>query len=138
MTISSTVRLAGPFVGNGSTATFPFSFKVFAEGDLEVVKLTTSTGVSATLALTADYTVALNADQDASPGGSITLTAGNLPAGYALIITTDMAALQGVDLTNGGAFYPDVINAALDTLTILAQQLQEQLARAVQLPIVDA
>ena len=28
MTISSTVRIAGPFTGNGVTTTFPFAYKV--------------------------------------------------------------------------------------------------------------
>lgn len=78
MTISATSRVAGPFIGAGSTAVFPFTFAVFAEGDLEVVTLVVATGVIATLALTTDYTVVLNADQDTNPGGSITLTAGNL------------------------------------------------------------
>lgn len=138
MTISSTARVAGPFTGAGSTATFPFAFKVFDETDLSVVQLTVASGAIAVLTLTADYTVALNADQDANPGGSITLTAGNLAVGLQLVVTTDIAALQGLDLTNGGAFYPDVINAALDLLTILVQQLAEQLKRTLQAPIVDA
>lgn len=138
MTISSTTRIAGPFVGAGTTATFPFSFKVFLATDLYVVTLNVATGALAVLALTTDYTAALNADQDSSPGGSITLTAGNLATGYTLTITTDIAALQDLDLTNGGGFYPDVINAALDLLTILVQQLGDQAARALQIPLVDA
>jgi hypothetical protein len=138
MTISSTTRVAGPFIGSGSTATFPFSFKVFDQTDLQVVQLTTATGALATLTLTADYTASLNADQDANPGGSITLTAGNLAAGFSLAITTDIDALQGLALLNGGGFYPDVVNAALDRLTILVQQLLEQTKRALQAPITDA
>lgn len=35
-----------------------------------------ATGAMTVLALTRDYTAVLNADQDSSPGGSITLTAG--------------------------------------------------------------
>jgi hypothetical protein len=95
------------------------------------------TGAIAQLVLTTDYTVALNADQDSSPGGSITLTAGNLATGMTLTLTTDIAQLQGLDLTNGGAFYPDVINAALDLLTVLVQQLQVQASRSLQIPVTD-
>lgn len=137
MTISSTTRVAGPFTGSGTTATFPFSFKVFDATDLYVVELNESTGTITPLALTTDYTATLNADQDSSPGGSITLTAGNLATGYTLTITTEMPALQGTDLTDGGAFYPDVINAALDTLTILVQQLAVQVGLSLQAPVVD-
>ena len=63
MTISSTTRLA-TFTGNGSASNFPFSFKVFEAADLSVLKLTVATGAIATLALTTDYTVSLNTDQD--------------------------------------------------------------------------
>lgn len=128
MTISSTTRVAGPFVGSGSTATFPFTFKVFVQADLYVTELDVATGAISTLALTTDYTVALNEDQDSDPGGSITLTGGNLATGFTLTITSDVAQLQGVELSNGGAFYPDVINDALDRLTILVQQLQVGMA----------
>lgn len=137
MTISSTTRVAGPFTGNGTTATFPFTFKVFQDTDLYVVTLNVATGVTATLVLTTDYSVTLNANQDSSPGGSITLTAGNLATGMTLTITTNIAELQGLDLTNGGAFYPDVINAALDLLTVLIQQLAAPISRSLQLPLVD-
>src|SRR5579875_1821330 len=102
MTISSTTRVAGPFSGSGTAATFPFTFKVFSAEDLYVVTLNTATGTITELALTTDFTATLNADQDSSPGGSITLTAGNLAAGYTLTITTDLEALQGIDLMNGG------------------------------------
>ena len=37
MTISSTVRVAGPFVGNGTASVFPYAFKVFAATDLDVM-----------------------------------------------------------------------------------------------------
>jgi hypothetical protein len=137
MTISSTTRVAGPFIGSGTVATFPFSFKVFSAVDVYVVTLNVATGAITVLALTANYTVALNPDQDSAPGGTITLTAGNLATGMTLTITTEMAQLQGLDLANGGGFYPDVINAALDTLTILVQQLQVQVSQALQIPLVD-
>lgn len=142
MTISSTTRVAGPFTGNGSTSTFPFPFKVFEAADLFVVTLNVATAAVAVLALTTDYTAALNADQDANPGGSITLTpggatGGTLATGSTLTITTGIAELQGLDLTNGGAFYPDVINNALDLLTILIQQLQIQANRSLKIPFVD-
>lgn len=135
MTISSTNRKAGPYIGNGTAATFAFSFKVFQASDLEVVKLTVSTSTETTLALTTDYTVTLNADQNSNAGGSITLVAGALAAGYNLVITSDIANLQQTDLTNQGGFYPEVITQALDRATIQIQQLQEGLNRAAQLPI---
>lgn len=135
MTISSQTRKAGPFVGNGTVATFPFTFKVFQASDLQLVKLNSTTNVETQLVLTTDYTVSLNANQNTNPGGTITLTAGVLPTGYKLTITTNIAPLQAVDLTNSGGFYPSVINAALDKLTILVQQIIERAGRTLTLPL---
>jgi len=138
MTISSTNRKAGPYIGNGTTTVFPFYFKVFTAADVEVVRLTVATNVETVLALTTNYTVALNTDQNANPGGSITLVAGALASGYNLVITSAIGNLQPTDLTNQGGFYPDVINDALDRATIQIQQLQEGLDRAALLPITSA
>ena len=135
MTISSTNRKAGPYIGNGTTTVFPFYFKVFTAADVEVVRLTVATNVETILTLTTDYTVTLNTDQNATPGGSITLVAGALAAGFNLVITSDIGNLQPTDLTNQGGFYPDVINDALDRATIQIQQLQESVDRAALLPI---
>lgn len=133
MTISSTLRKAGPFIGSGAAATFPFSFKVFTTSDLFVVKLTLATSTETDLALNTDYTATLNADQNSNPGGSITLTAGNLPAGFNLIITSQVEPLQETDLTNQGGFYPEVINDALDKAIIQIQQIDDAVNRSIKL-----
>lgn len=121
MTVSSTTRIAS-FTGNGSASTFAFAFKVFQPSDLLVISQDTATLVNTTLALTTDYTVALNANQDVAPGGSITLTAGPLATGFTLTITSDIPNLQQTEYLNAGGFYPEVLTASLDLLTILVQQ----------------
>ena len=133
MTISTENREAGPFEGNGVTVLFPFAFKVFEPTDLWVVSVD-ATDVETTLVYGTDYSVTLNLDQNSNAGGSITLTV-PLPVGTTMVITTDLEALQPVDLTNQGGFYPSVINTALDRLTILVQQLAEGVARAAKVPI---
>jgi hypothetical protein len=137
MTISSNTRQAGPFTGNGTASTFAFTFKVFSEADLVVIKTTTATGTDSTLTITTDYTVSLNENQNTSPGGSITLTAGALASGYKLTITSDIDNQQLVDLTNQGGFYPSVINDALDRATIQIQQVDNAVERSVKFPISD-
>jgi hypothetical protein len=134
LTISSTTRKAGPFTGNGVTVAFPFAFKVFTTADVLAIQAVTATGVETTKALTTDYTVALNPDQNTSPGGTLTMLVAP-PAGTTLTLTSQVATTQGVDLTNLGGFYPAIINAALDRLTILAQQLTEKVSRAVLVTI---
>jgi hypothetical protein len=138
MTISSTTRIAGPFVGNGTASAFPFTFKVFAAGDLDVVRLNSSTGVETTLVLTTDYTVALNIDQDSNPGGTVTLVAGPLATGFTLTITSDIANLQPTDLTNQGGFYPEVITDSFDRATIQIQQMAGEVSRSIKVPLSDS
>ena len=113
MTISSTVRIAGPYIGSGAATVFPFAFKVFAAAEMQVAKLNTTSNVETILVLNTDYTVQLNGDQNSNPGGTITLPA-VLASGYNLTITSDIANLQPTDLTNQGGFYPEVITDALD------------------------
>jgi hypothetical protein len=133
--ISSTIRKVGPFVGTGLVSTFPFSFKVFASSDLKAVQAD-SGGNETALVLNSNFTASLNADQDNNPGGSITLSAA-LPTGSTLIITTAMPETQTVQLTDLGGFYPAVLNSLHDKVTIMAQQLQEQIDRCLKFPITD-
>ena len=133
MTISSTTRIAGPFL---SGTALPFTFKVFAAADLEVVRLNTSTGVETTLVLNSDYTVALNGNQNTNPGGTVNLTVA-ASATSTVTITSDIANLQPTDLTNQGGFYPEVITDALDRATIQIQQMSEDVGRSLKGPISD-
>ena len=136
MTISSTVRIAGPFTGNGVTTTFPFTYKVFSTADVQVIRLTISTGVETTLTLVTDYNITLNGNQDSNPGGNIVLVTALL-ALYKLTATSDIANLQPTDLTNQGGFYPEVITDALDRATIQIQQISDIGDRTLKIPISD-
>ena len=102
MTISSQTRQAGPFTGNGATTAFPFAFKVFTAADLVVVR-TDLSGADSALVLGTDYSVTLNADQNANPGGTITLPVA-LATGFKLTATSGLENLQPTDLTNQGGF----------------------------------
>lgn len=133
MSISNTNRVAGPYTGNGVTVAFGFSFKVFQAADVQVIRTDTG-GVEYTMTLNVDYTISLNANQDSNPGGTVTMT--SAPAtGYLVTLTSTVANLQPTTLTNNGGFYPSVINDALDRLTILVQQLAQQVTRAAKIPI---
>ena len=136
MTISSTVRIAGPFTGNGVTTTFPFTYKVFSTADVQVIRLTISTGIETTLTIVTDYNITLNGDQDSNPGGNIVLVT-PLLALYTLTATSDIANLQPTDLTNQGGFYPEVITDALDRATIQIQQISDIGDRTLKIPISD-
>jgi hypothetical protein len=132
MSVSSTIRKAGPFVGNGSQTAYPFAFKVFLTSDLSVVQSISE--VETTLALGVNYTVTLNGDQEAAPGGTVNMIVAPA-AGTLLTLLSSVPATQPVELTNAGGFYPEVLNDALDRLTILHQQQAEVLGRAVTVPV---
>lgn len=138
MTISSTTRKAGPFDGNDVTTSFPFTFKVFSTGDIAVVR-TMPSGIEETLVLDSDYSVTLNGDQDANPGGTITypVSGAPLPADWRLTAVGDLDNLQPTDITNGGGFYPQVIENALDRVTMLLQQLDEEVDRTIRIAVSD-
>jgi hypothetical protein len=132
MSISSEIRRAGPFAGNGSTVNFPFTFKVFTTAQVVVTR--TVSGVETVLTLTTDYTVSLNSNQDTSPGGTVTML--TAPAsGQSITITSNVANLQPTVLANLGGFYPEVINDSLDRATIQIQQLDERVDRALVIPV---
>lgn len=138
MSISTTVRKAGPYIGNNAATVFGFAFKVFLDADLLAVETETETGTDTVLTLDSDYSVSLNADQDNNPGGTITLLKGALATGFTLVITTAIAELQPTAVTNQSGFYPDILNNALDLVTILVQQLKEQAGRALTFPVSDS
>lgn len=120
MTISTQTRTAGPFTGTGLVVPYPFSFKIFQASDLFIAK-TDASGNQTTWVLGGDYTVALNGDQNAAPGGVVTPLAA-LAVGSTISMTSNVPLTQGASLTNAGGFFPKTIEDALDRLTILMQQ----------------
>lgn len=136
MTVALSSRRAGPFEGNDATTSFPFTFKVFAESDLALT-LTDDEGVDHALTLDTDYTVTLNADQDANPGGSITypVSGDPLAEGETLVAISELPAVQETDITGAGRFLPQTFENAFDYLTILAQQALEVQSRTLRAPV---
>lgn len=135
MTAPATTRRAGPFNGNDSATSFPFTFKVFSKTDVQA-QLTDVGAVISTLVQDSDYSVTLNADQDASPGGSITypLSGAPLATGEKLVLLGSTAYDQPTDLPEGGAYRARVVEDALDRIVFLIQQLSEEVGRSLTLP----
>ena len=133
MTISSEVRKAGPFSANGSNKNFAFTFKCFTDEDVRVV-LTNSLGVESDLMLDSDYSVTLNPDQNVSAGGTVITTLA-YATGNKITLVGNVDYKQETDITNGGGFYPEVIENALDKLTMQVQQLNEAVDRSVKTDI---
>jgi hypothetical protein len=136
MTIPSTPRRAGPYIGNGATTVFSFSFKTLAAAEITVVRQNVD-GTRTTLANPADYSVTLNANQNTSPGGSITTTTAPA-AGTTVTIASNVPFSQEVDIQNQSGFYPDVVELGLDRLAAQSQQLSEITTRSLRAPVTDS
>ena len=130
MSVQELLRRAGPFEGDGSTKEFSFHFKVFNAGNVAVYVSDEDDG---DVQLTQGYTVELNTDQDALPGGTVTLT-DPLPDGQRLSILSCVPYDQPMVLTNQGGFYPRTINDSADRLAIQVQQLLEEMKRTLKVP----
>lgn len=136
MTISAETAVAGPYNGDGSTTAFAFSFKCFSQSDLAVY-VESSAGAQTLQTLTTHYTVSLNTDQDASPGGTVTMV--TAPAsGEKLHIVSDLAYTRTDSFSNAGGFYPNTLNDGRDKTTLQIQQLLDKLNRALVGPIGEA
>ena len=129
MTVENISRRAGPFIGDGTVTAFPFEFKIFDTSQLSVQRTNVEGGVDV-LRLSEDYTVALNADQDENPGGTVNILT-PLAQALRLAIISAIPADQTVKVTNYDRFYPKIYNDVFDKLTGLIQQLEENLSRAV-------
>lgn len=134
MTVAATTRKAGPYEGNGTTKEFSFSFKVFSAEDLFVAKSSDEGEVELTYGT--DYSVRLNSDQDSTPGGTVVLNSA-LEDGVYLSVISQMSYDQLAIFTNKGGFYPETLNKCYDKLTILVQQLLEELSRSIKVDITD-
>lgn len=117
------------FQGDGSTVVFSFNFKVDSAADL-LVFLTSVTGAETLLTLGVDYTVTLSTQQNATPGGTVTLV-------VAPGVGVPLVVMRGVDFVRTTEFTtsvpPNIIEQELDRLTMYAQQLGEKLDRALHL-----
>ena len=109
------------FTGNTGTGPFAFTFNILADEDIVVYKNTTL------LTLTTDYTVATNADGT----GSVTLVAA-LIASDVLTIIGGRELERTTDFVTAGDLLAASLNEQLDSIVIMAQQLDEKLGRAVK------
>lgn len=136
MSVEYIKRLAGPYVGDGTgQKTFSFGFLIFDESDVYVAVAASSDSESSNLQQGTDYTVSMNADQSATPGGTITLTSeSGLAKDSVLVIGSAVDYTQTLDLTNYTRFPPERITTELDRIVVMIQQIVELLGRVVQVP----
>ena len=129
MTISSTT-VKNSYNGNGSTATFSYTFRIFQDSDLQVI-IRSSSGVETVKTLTTHYTVSGAGN---SAGGSITFTTGNIPvSGQSIIIRRNIPQTQAIDYIANDPFPAESHEEGLDRAMMSIQQLQEEVSRSLKL-----
>ena len=129
MTVSTTI-IKSSHNGNGSTTTFAYNFKIFADSDLVVI-IRSSTGTETTKTLTTHYTVSGAGD---ASGGSITFTTGNTPAsGETVVIRRNVPQTQAIDYIANDPFPAETNEEGLDRSTMIAQQISEATDRSIKL-----
>jgi hypothetical protein len=129
MTVSSTT-VKDSYSGNDSTTEFTYTFKIFADTDLQVI-IRSSTGTETVKTLTTHYTVAGAGD---ASGGSITFTGGNTPAiGETVVIRRNVPQTQAIDYIANDPFPAETHEEGLDRATMTIQQMQEELDRSIKL-----
>lgn len=131
MTVSTTTSSVGPYSCNGSTTEFPVTFPFLEDDDL-VVYLIDSNGDSTTLTIDTHYTVT----GAGGASGTVT-TVATYASGNTILIDRVVDLLQETDLENQATYYPEVLEDALDKLTMIAQQLYSGVSRSIKFPTSD-
>jgi len=133
MTISSTTNRA-QFNCDGSTTSFPFTFRYLEASDLQVY-LASPTGTVTLLTLNVDYQIT---PAIPGPGGTLSFLGGYLSSppgsGYTLTILRFVPRTQEVDFINGDSLDENNIEGMGDKLTMMVQDLDERIGRAVTAP----
>jgi hypothetical protein len=126
MTISSTT-VKNSYSGDGSTTAFNYTFKIFADSDLQVI-IRSSTGTETVKTITTHYTVSGAGDAN---GGSVTFTSGNIPTSTeTVVLRRAVPQTQSIDYIANDPFPAESHEEGLDRATMTIQQMQEELNRS--------
>lgn len=132
MTISSETNKSGPYACNGSTSVFAYTFRILDDDDIAVLVKTTATGVVTTLVKTTNYTVSGVGE---ASGGNVTLVdpATDAPTGTTLTIVRSISQTQETDYNEYDTFPAQTHEDALDKLTMISQEQQEEIDRSIKI-----
>jgi hypothetical protein len=128
MTVSSTTT-KNSYAGDGSTTAFSYTFKIFDEDDITVVLRNNSTGAETTQTITTNYTVSGVGN---AGGGTVTFVTAP-PTGNTVVLLRITPLTQLTDYTPNDPFPAESHEDALDKLTFITQELQEEVGRSLKL-----
>lgn len=128
------------YQGNGTTNVFNFGFPITAASQVLATLTDTVAATEITLVLNQDYTVNYAALGSQSPSDwyiTYPISGSPMDNTHQLTLTPNFPILNLVDLQNQSGFFPETIESMVDYLTLVCQQLQEQLNRCFQYAIGD-
>jgi len=125
----------GPYTGSGVVGqTFTITFDYFTTSEIVATTRVTATGAEAILVETTDYTITTTGSSPYT-GGTLTLVS-SLAATSTLTISRVTPQLQETDLV-AGTLPAETLEDQYDKLVMQIQDLQEQINRAIRVPITD-
>jgi hypothetical protein len=134
-TVTETESKETPQACNGSSVAFTFDFPVSATSEVIVTLRTILTGAEDVLVETNEYTVSA-VNNDYSSGGTVT-TVATYSGDYTISLSRRTTQTQNTNLRDTGALRFSAMQTALDKLTRIVQELQEEIRRAPRIPISD-
>jgi hypothetical protein len=119
--------------GDGSNTVWPFSFLIPEATDL-ILTVTLISDGSSTIIDPSLYSVTGLGN---NAGGSVTYPSSGSPLSslYNITIQRTLPLTQTTQLTSQGSFDPAVVEDEFDYLTMLSQQMQDQINRALAFPV---
>lgn len=128
MTVTTTT-IKNSYSGNGSTTAFSYTFKAFASSEVKVYVRTDSTGAESLRTEGSGSTNYAVSGVGATGGGTVTFV--TAPASGETVVIRRLTALQQqTDYQPADPFPASSHEDALDTLTHITQELQEELDRS--------
>lgn len=121
----STTSVRVTFTGAGASGPFAIPYGMTKTSQLQVTKKVDATGVPTTFVEGVDYTVALTDPNNLPTTADVTTTA-NVESGETLIVDRFVDLTQLTVYPRGGTFPAKSHENALDLLTMMAQQLANQ------------
>ena len=129
MTVSAFSSRTVSYAGDGGSGPFPLPFRVLEATDLKAV-VVAADGTRTVLE-------GLLVEGVGEPSGAEATTAEPVAPGETLVMWTDTAPVQPADYLAGDAFPAETHEAALDRLTLIAQDLRRDVGRAFKVAIGD-
>jgi len=130
------------YLGDGHSTVFSFPYSIYLATDLAVYETVSSTTNTTQLTLNTNYSITLTAISGVTGAYTATINlaggsspAGVLPVGTQLTILRSLPLTQLINISDYSATPAATWNQALDRATILTQQMQEQINRAILAPV---